>query len=37
MYIYKKPKNIHNIATFVKSIFNKNHNHYYYQIFLEKC
>ena len=28
---------LHNFMTFIKSVFNKNQNHYYYNIFLEKC
>ena len=27
---------MHNTVTLVKSVFNKNHNHYYYQTFSEK-
>ena len=35
--LLEKTLNLHNIVIFIKSIFSKNHNHYYYQIFLEKC
>ena len=28
---------LHNAVIFVKSVFNKNQNQYYYDIFLEKC
>ena len=28
---------VHNIKTLIKSFFNKNQNHYYYNKFLEKC
>ena len=27
----------HNVLTLIKSAFNKDQNHYYYNIFLEKC
>ena len=26
-----------NFAKLIKSVFNKNQNHYFYDIFLEKC
>ena len=29
--------NMYNVVVLIKSIFNKYHNHYYYQKFLEKC
>ena len=29
--------NLHNIIIFINLAFNKNKNHYYYNIFLEKC
>ena len=28
---------LHNAVILIKSIFNKNQNHYYYDIFLENC
>ena len=31
----EKPLNMRNVVILVKSIFNKNRNHFYYQIFLE--
>ena len=32
----EKTINVHNVVKLVKSAFNKNHYHYYYQRFLEK-
>ena len=32
----KKTLTIHNVVTLIKSLFIKNRNHYYYQVFLEK-
>lgn len=32
----EKTPNMHNVVALVKSVFNKNQNHYYYQTFLEK-
>ena len=32
-----KTLNMHNVGIRIKSVFNKNHNHYYNQVFLEKC
>lgn len=32
----KKTLNMHNVLILIKSISNKNYNHYYYQVFLEK-
>ena len=29
-------KNIHNVVTLIKTVFNKNYNHHYYQVFCEK-
>ena len=26
-----------NVVILIKSVFNENYNHYYYQAFLEKC
>ena len=28
--------NMENVVKFIKSVFNKNSNHYYYQMFIEK-
>ena len=33
----EKTLNMYNILILIKSVFNKNHNHYYYQKFLEIC
>ena len=33
----KKTLTMHNVVILIKSVFNKNQNHYYYNIFLEKC
>ena len=33
----EKTLTMHNNVIIVKSVFNKNYNHYYYQTFLEKC
>ena len=33
----EKILNLHNIIILIKSILNKVQNHYYYNIFLEKC
>ena len=33
----RKTLNMHNVLILIKSISNKNYNHYYYQVFLEKC
>ena len=33
----EKTLNMHNVLILIKSISNKNYNHYYYQVFLEKC
>ena len=32
----EKTLNIHNAVLHIESVFNKNHNHYYYQAFLQK-
>ena len=32
----EKAITIHNVMILVKSAFDKNHNHYYYKVFLEK-
>lgn len=29
--------NMYNVIILIKSVLNKNHNHYYYLTFLEKC
>ena len=29
--------NLHNVIILIKSVLNKDKNHYYYKIFLEKC
>ena len=29
--------NLHNVIILIKSVFNKDQNHYYYNSFLEKC
>ena len=28
--------NMHNLVTLIKSVFDKNQNHYYYQVFFKK-
>ena len=28
---------MHDVVILNKAVFNKNHNHYYYQVYLEKC
>ena len=33
----EKILNLHNVVIFIKSVLNKNKNHYYYNIFLQKC
>ena len=33
----EKTLNMHNVLILIKSISNKNYNHYYHQVFLEKC
>ena len=33
----EKTLTLHNVIILIKSVFNKNQNHYYYNIFLEKC
>ena len=33
----EKMLNMHDVVILIKSIFYKNHNHYYYEKFLEKC
>ena len=33
----EKTLNLHNVITLIKSVFNKDENHCYYNIFLEKC
>ena len=33
----EKTLNLHNVKTLIKSVFNKDENHCYYDIFLEKC
>ena len=33
----EKTLNMYNFLILIKSVFNKNHNHYYYQKFLEIC
>ena len=32
-----KTLTLHNVVIFIKSVLNKDQNHYYYNIFLEKC
>ena len=33
----EKILSLHNVIIHIKSVLNKNKNHYYYKIFLEKC
>ena len=33
----EKTLTLHNVIILIKSVFNKDKNHYYYNIFLEKC
>ena len=35
--LLEKTLTLHNVIILVKSVSNKNQNHYYYNIFLEKC
>ena len=34
---YRKVLILHNVVTLIKSVLNKDKNHYYYKKFLEKC
>ena len=34
--LLEKTLNMHNAVILIKSLFNKNHNHYYYKVFLRK-
>ena len=33
----EKTLTFHNVIILIKPVFNQNQNHYYYNIFLEKC
>ena len=33
----EEPLDLHNVIILIKSVFNKDQNHYYYNSFLEKC
>ena len=33
----EKALTLHNVIIHIKSVFKKNQNHYYYNIFFEKC
>ena len=33
----EEPLHLHNVIILIKSVFNKDQNHYYYNSFLEKC
>ena len=33
----KKEVIMHNVIIFIKSVFNENHKHYFYKVYLEKC
>ena len=33
----KKTLNINNVVILINYVFNKNHNHFYYKVSLEKC
>ena len=33
----EKTLNMQNVVILIKLVFQKSHNHYYYEIFLEKC
>ena len=35
--LYIKALTLYNVIALMKSVFNKDQNHYYYNIFLEKC
>ena len=35
--LYKKTLILHNVIILIKSVLNKDKNHYCYKIFLEKC
>ena len=37
LYFRKKTLILHNVITLIKSALNKDQNHFYYDIFLEKC
>ena len=36
LFFLGKTLNLQNVITLIKSVFNKNKNHYYFNIFLEK-
>ena len=35
--LYKKTLPLHSVIMLIKSVFNKDQHHYYYNVFLEKC
>ena len=35
--LYIKALTLYNVMVLMKSVFNKDQNHYYYNVFLEKC
>ena len=35
--VFRKKLTLHNVIIIIQSVFNKNQNHYYCNIFLEKC
>ena len=37
LFLLKKTLTLHNVIIVTKSVLNENQNHYYYNIFLEKC
>ena len=36
-FTYKQKFTLHNVIIHIKSVLNKDKNHYYYKIFVEKC
>ena len=35
--VLEKVLTMQNVATLIKSVFDEDYNHYYYETFLEKC
>ena len=34
---FEKRLNVQNVVIIIKSVFNKNYNHYYYETFTQEC
>ena len=34
---FEKRLNVQNVVIIIKSVFNKNNNHYYYETFIQEC